>query len=368
MVLIIMAKDKSSTSKPNVTSNPAIAPNPDIKSLSEWMLERNKSYYQSPSTAIHEDFSTYAQSPQGLLTRANARAFHSYAKKNGRNRYDVLEAGVGEGAFAHGFLEELKALDKSSKTDIASRVHYTLADFSETMMKKAFARLESAGFKGQIHSVTWDASDPESDPFGFSTFQLIRCNELFDDLPADAFVQQDGEIHSVLFDGNLKPHIQPAQTDELDEVARKLLLVLPQNYIMPFNQSALDSIDKLLERLDPRGMFDIFDYGFYRADDFALPPEMWNLNVIREYNSQWTVDLNFLYLSIQLAQEDHSVLVEPQADYVKSLMGNEMADVRITDGLDYGKEQDDGNGVGEDSIPIDAKEDDFFYHLAVKSK
>jgi SAM-dependent MidA family methyltransferase len=321
------------------------------------MRERNTAYYQSSSTSIYEDFSTYAQSPQGLLTRANAKMFHAWTRKNGRNRYDVLEAGVGEGAFALGFLQELRELDKASGSDLASRVHYTLADFSEPMLKKAHARLEQAGFKGQIHSLEWNAGDEDSDPFGFSTYQLVRCNELFCDLPTDAFMQKEGELLSVLFDAQLKPHLVPAQGDELDETARKLLLALPQNYILPINSSALAAIQKLAERVDPKGVFDIFDYGFYQAHDFALPPEIWNDNVVREYNSQWTADVNFLYLSISLAQEGYAPFVQPQEAYVRTQLGEgAKADVRITDGLDYGEQAPE------------VSEDDFFYHLQVKRK
>lgn len=330
---------------------------PSIRPLSEWMRERNTAYYQSPSTSIYEDFSTYAQSPQGTLTRANAQAFHKWAQKNVRNRYDVLEAGVGEGAFALGFLQELRAIDKTKKTDLASRVHYTLADFSASIMKKAHARLESLGFIGQIHTLEWDAGNASINPFGFSTYQFIRCNELFSDLPSNAFMQKSGEILSVLFDENIKPHFIPAQEDELDETARKLLLALPQEYILPINLPALDAIQTLAERADPRGVVDIFDYGFYRADDFSIPASMWNDTVVREYNSQWTVDLNFLYLSIQLGQDGYSSLVQPQKDYVRSQLGdNALADVRISDGLDYEE--------GEDGV----EEDDFFYHLQVKKQ
>jgi len=328
-----------------------------LKPLSEWMRERNTAYYQSSTTSIYEDFSTYAQSPQAMLTRANAHAFHAWAQKNARNRYDVLEAGVGEGAFALGFLQELQAIDKTKKTDLASRVHYTLADFSKTMLKKARSKIESCGFMGQIHSLEWDAGNASSNQFGFSTYHLIRCNELFSDLPADAFMQKGGEIFSVLFDEHLKPNFVPAKEEELDETARKLLLALPQEYILPINLPALQAIQTLAERADSRGVVDIFDYGFYRAEDFSIPAQMWNDSVVREYHSQWTADLNFLYLSICLGQEGYSPLVQPQADYVRSQMGdNALAEVRITDGLDYGE--------GEEGV----EEDDFFYHLQVKKE
>ncbi|VVB56484.1 Putative S-adenosyl-L-methionine-dependent methyltransferase [uncultured archaeon] len=331
-----------------------MGPDSSVRPLSDCMRERNTSYYQSSSTSIYSDFLTYAQSPQGQLTRAQAHEFHARAREHPKPRHEVLEAGVGEGAFALGFLQELQRLDKAQGTDIHSRVHYTLCDFSKPMLDKAKTRLEKEGFAHQIDTREWDASDADSLPLFGADF--IRCNELFSDLPADAYMRKGEQLLQARFDDKMGLHPAPADWAELDDFERKLLFALPESYVLPFNRLARDSLFALVQNLHPHGKLDVFDYGFYRADDFSIPSEIWNQTLVREFNTQWTVDLNFLYLSAALSSEGHFARVEGQEDYVNHwLAENAGAKPHPSSGLDY-----------DSPTPADMQEDDFFYHLEVK--
>ncbi|MCL6088893.1 MAG: hypothetical protein M1530_01875, partial [Candidatus Marsarchaeota archaeon] len=206
-------------------------------------------------------------------------------------------------------------LDAQHGCDVAGRVHYALADFSKAMLHRAKARLIKEGFGGQVEAYEWDAADagalPPLSP------DLVRCNELFSDLPADAYARIGERLMEAKYDGKMKLHLLPAGWGELDDLERKLMLALPQGYVLPFNRAARGTLLALARSLNPGGRMDVFDYGFYRAADFDLPPQMWNDTIVREFNGQWTADLNFLYLSTALAAEGWSARVQPQEDYVK---------------------------------------------------
>ncbi len=349
-----------------------------LKPLSAWMAERNTAYYQSASTSIYEDFETYAQSPHGLLTCANANAFHQWALLHPQESYGVLEAGVGEGAFALGFLQELAEADRENGTQISSMLRYTLADFSKPMLQKAKARLASEGFASQIEILEWDAAHPNKlnenseSVFPNISFDLIRCNELFCDLPADVFVRSGEDLSTVHYDNHLQPHTVPVPWEALERPEQEMMRALPEDYHLPVSRTARNALLFLSHHLADEGRVDIFDYGFYRAEDFVMPAEIWNLSLVREYNSQWTVDVNFLYLSASLTNAGFKTRVEPQAEYAelyravcsppKVLKKNKKEEKAgkkskpAHEGLDYDE------GESEDGI----EEDDFFYHLEVQ--
>jgi SAM-dependent MidA family methyltransferase len=264
----------------------------------------------------------------------------------------VAEAGVGEGAFAHGFLQELQALDEKSGTDIAARTHYTLLDFSQPMLKKAKAGLEKGGFGSQIEAYEWDATGDEP-PLPYASHDLIRCNELLSDLPSNAYARVGEQLMEARYDEKMKPHLVLGEWQGLNDLERKLMLALPEKYILPINRTALQAALALAGSLNAGGKLDVFDYGFYLAADFDLPPKMWNDTLVREFNGQWTVDLNFLYLSAAMAAEGLNSRVELQEEYASAWKGKNEGK-RAAEGLDYEEEED---GV---------KEDDFFYHLRVQ--
>jgi len=322
-------------------------------SLSEMMEKRNTQYYKSAKTKIHDDFLTYAQSKGGMLPRACAADFYArnlHDKEEGRT-LRVLEIGVGAGNFALGFLGEVQRRDHRNKTDISERIAYTLADFSENMLANAEKKLSGAGFPN-VETQIFDAAKAQiPDGISDSEFSQIYCNELFSDLPADVFVREGEKIYEVKY--NDKMEDQEAQGVLNDVLGMALLNSLPKDYYLPINSIAAKSANAIAGLLSERGAFDIFDYGFYSAEYFAIPPHMWNKGVVREYGTQWTVDLNFIYMSASLNSQGFKASVEPQKDFAEKAFGEKLSLSEGPKGLDYSKKS---GGI---------EEDDSFYHMRV---
>ncbi len=358
-----------------------------FRPLSKWMEEKNSRYYQSPDTSIHGDFLTYAQSPEGLLTRAHALDFHGWAAKNEKDGYSVLEVGVGTGAFAQGFLAQLKEQDEKCGADIFSRTHYTLADFSPAMLKKAQDSMAKAGFLKNSSLCEYDAGAPIPEPaLSDQMFDLIRCNELFSDLPAEMGVRRNARTGLVYYDEKMAARVEMKAKERrpdsgLGEMEESLLSHMPANYFIPFNKTAARSILNLRERLARHGRMDIFDYGFYRREDFDLPPSIWNDTIVREYGGQWTVDLNFIYLACALAEKGARSAVEEQKEYAQRFAGGPLGlDESEKEGLGYVKaggrgrknaadKKADGGKSMEDAKTGSERyrEDDFFYHMRIEA-
>ncbi|MFA5108164.1 MAG: SAM-dependent methyltransferase [Candidatus Micrarchaeia archaeon] len=332
-----------------------------LKPIDEWMEEKNTAYYKSPSTKIYDDFSTYAQSEKGMLARANAQAFCKWASENKKNKYNILETGVGNGAFAYAFLDEIRKIDGKSKEKILNKINYTLADFSAPMLEKA--KLQNAAFKKfcNINAVLFDASlsdalksgEISEDTKKLGTYDYIRCNELFSDLPAKLYANIDGEISQVLMDDKMQAELEPLSSS-LDDIEAKMILSLPENYFIPINRIAVNSCAFFSSLLNENACMDVFDYGFYFNSDFVIPPDMWNMSIVREYGGQWTIDLNFIYLSLTLSSLGKNIKIERQKDYVQNVIGKKLS-ISDDSGLDY--EETDG----------EFEEDDSFYHMQIKN-
>ncbi|GEM_PF-1647872 len=306
-----------------------------FQKLGEQMQKRNSDYYKSAKTEIHNDFKTYAQSPSGMLPRACAIDF--YARNCGEDEEEkplrVLEIGVGEGNFARGFLQELQAQDKANKTDLSERITYCLADFSSNLLQKAEKNMAGAGF-ASTESHIFDAAKAEF-PIGMAgvEFNGIYCNELFSDLPSDVFMRDGMKIYAVNYSDKMEADLGAGQP--ADELALALLESLPQQYYLPINSIAANSAKKIAGLLAKNGCFDIFDYGFYFAEDFSIPPQMWNPAIVREYGSQWTVDLNFIYMTAVLASCGFAAKTQAQKDFAENSLGQKMELSESGDGLSY---------------------------------
>ncbi|MFH1306617.1 MAG: class I SAM-dependent methyltransferase [Candidatus Micrarchaeota archaeon] len=317
-----------------------------FKPLSEWMAEKNSAYYKKAKPTIYDDFSTYAQSSKGLLSKANALAFCAYAGENNRKEYNIMEIGVGNGAFAYSFLEEIRKADSK----ILSKIKYFLADFSKPILSSAEKSVSKFKNYCEITKIEFDASNP-SLPEEIS-FDLIRCNELFCDLPANLYSNIEGELWKVLFDNEMKTKLVAATSEDLDVLEQKLLFSLPQKYFISINRISANSILSLSNHLSEKGHIDIFDYGFYFKEDFSLPPEMWNPSIVREYGGQWTVDLNFLFLTSFLAANGKNANVQRQKKYVEKILGKKIS-LGGKNGLDYSEKEEE------------FEEEDYFYHMQV---
>ena len=324
--------------------------------LSEQMQKRNSEYYTSPKTKIHRDFKTYAQSPDGMLPKACAADFyrHNCAEDEEETPLHVLEIGVGEGNFGRGFLAELQNLDRKNKTDLSERTTYCIADFSKSMLQKAEKSITGAGFSA-VECFVFDAAKCDlSRGISNHNYNNIYCNELFSDLPADAFVRDGMKIYAINYNGKMEADL--GQSSLSDELALSLLESLPQQFYLPINSIAAESAQKIAGLLSTAGCFDIFDYGFYFAEDFAIPLQMWNAAIVRQYGLQWTVDLNFIYLTAKLASSGFRAKTEKQKEFAENALGEKLSIAEGKKGLTYSKSN------------TAAEEFDGFYHLRVEKK
>jgi len=151
----------------------------------------------------------------------------------------------------------------------------------------------------------------------------------------------------------MSAQLKSANADDLDELELKLLYSMPQNYFIPINRQASSTITFLSNHLNESGCMDIFDYGFYYKQDFDAPADMWNKSIVRQYNTQWTVDLNFLYLSALMRSLDKICEVELQKEYVQKILGKKLVPTQ-EGSLDYAPAE---KGL---------EEDDFFYHMRIQ--
>lgn len=333
-----------------------------FKPLSFWMEKYNSKYYKDPDTNIYDDFLTYAQSPHGILADANATKFYDHNLHSDKESLSILEVGVGNGNFAHSFLSRLKELDEKKGTTLLERVDYTIADFSRPILAKAKDSIKKFDDLCKLDSFLFDAStltncdcgEMSDKNKGLGRYDHIRCNELFSDLPADMYVKLDEQIMQVLFDEDMDKELVEIGEAELDELQMKLISKLPENHFIPLNKIALNSLIYLCNHLAPETYLETFDYGFYKQADFDIPADMWNDSTVREYGGQWTVDLNFIYLSAELSDQELTTVVKEQKEYVQEITGERP--VHKDEGsLDY-----DFETSGFD-------EDDFYYSLQIQN-
>ena len=147
---------------------------------------------------------------------------------------------------------------------------------------------------------------------------------------------------------------------------------------MPFNFKAEEFVLNLCKLGRPGFRIDLFDYGFYSADDVQLlPVGEWNRLMVRNYGGQLThrvrhgtignrgtaegcaphnvtVDLNFLQLIFSLASHGLSAKIEKQKDYAEKVLGIPLGLSETSKGLDYAKAK---------NAMVKILEDDGFYHL-----
>jgi SAM-dependent MidA family methyltransferase len=285
----------------------------------------NRKYYSEKGKAIYSDFSTFAQG--SALATANAIEFADDFSGTG-GEVIVCEYGIGKGDFAKTFLDEVKRRLPS----LYGRMRYNLFDISEKMIADAKENLSKHA--GICEFCVFDAAQElPSAPFDY-----CRINELLSDLPAEIYARKGrGVPTSNVFVQTFLSRMDDGRRIPFSFVAEKFL-------------ASLCACGKAGFRAD------IFDYGFYTADDiFSMPVEEWNRLVAREYGGQITVDLNFLQLSSALAAQGLSARVEPQKSYCERVLGMPLTFTDEGGKLDYlPKKEDDG-----------VSEDDGFYRLNI---
>ena len=291
----------------------------------------NKEYYSSRGKNIYSDFSTFAQGK--ALATCNAIEFVRDFS-NHPAPVVVCEYGVGKGDFAKTFLDEVKKRDSR----LCSRTRYYLFDFSEKMLADARRNLKAHAavcIFGKFDA----AREVPSLPFDY-----CRINELLTDIPAEIYVKKEGAILDL--DG------KPAAADIF---AQKFLERVEEGRAIPFNFDAEKFLLSLCRAGKKDFRIDLFDYGFYSAEDvFLLPIDEWNRTVSRKYGTQITVDLNFLQMLFALEQEGFSAKIEKQKEYAEKALGFPLELSDKEDCLDYVKAK---------KQELEISEDDGFYHL-----
>lgn len=289
------------------------------------MQAANKSYYSSKGKAIYSDFSTFAQGR--ALATCNAIEFvRDFPNRSGE--ITACEYGIGKGDFARVFLDEVKRRSPA----LYSRTRYHLFDISGKMIEDAKKGLAAHEKTCEFH-VFDAAADAPSVPFDY-----CRINELLSDLPAEIYARKGGSVPtSNIFVQRFLSRIDDGRQIPFSFAAEKFLL-------------ALCNCGKRNFRID------LFDYGFYSADDiFTLPRDEWNRLVAREYGTQITVDLNLLQIASALRAGHFEVAVERQKEYAERVLGKKLELGDLDSPLDYAPKK------AEDGV----EEDDGFYHLRI---
>ena len=302
--------------------------------MSSKLREANKAYYSSKGKKIYSDFSTFAQGK--ALAKCNAVEYaRSYAKRTGAQI--VCEYGIGKGDFAKNFLDELERLDKR----LYARTRYYLFDFSEKMLEDARKNLGSHAANCIFGKFDAAAEAP------FLQFDYCRINELLTDLPTEFYSRIGAEV---LDSKGEKPPAVPLFTS-------KFLERIDEGRMMPFNFSAEKFLLSLCKCGKPNFRVDLFDYGFYSADDvLGMPIGEWNRLMVRDYGGQLTVDLNFPQMLFALSSAGFDAKAEPQKAYAERVLGMPLELFEGKAGLDYVKAK---------KADTDIIEDDGFYHLRI---
>ncbi|VVB99959.1 Putative S-adenosyl-L-methionine-dependent methyltransferase [uncultured archaeon] len=309
--------------------------------MSSKIADANKGYYSSKGKKIYADFSTFAQGK--CLATCNAieycNDFSSRAEP-----VVVCEYGIGKGDFARAFLDEVKKRNKK----LYAKTRYYLFDFSEKMLddaKKNLKQHHGICIFGKFDALL-DTPDLE--------FDYCRINELLTDLPASLYSHKEGKVHELLpqkdgtftMNGVFSPN--PLITAFMSRIE--------DGRAIPFNFDAQKFLLALCAKGKEKFRIDIFDYGFYSAEEvFSLPKEEWNRLMVRDYGGQLTVDLNFPQIMAALDAEGLPAQIEKQKFYCEKVTGKRLGMSHTKAGLDYLPIKKDDRFI----------EDDGFYHLRI---
>lgn len=309
--------------------------------MSSKTASANKCYYSSKGKKIYSDFSTFAQGK--ALATCNAIEF---CRDFASNAAPVIacEYGVGKGDFAKTFLDEVKKRNKK----LYAKTRYYLFDFSDKMLVAARKNLSAH------HSICifgkFDAAQDTPDLH----FDYCRINELLTDLPAKFYMKKGSQIFELEPEKGEAFSLSPVSYPS--PIISSFLTRIDEGRAIPFNFAAEKFILSLCTLAKPHSRIDIFDYGFYTADDvLALPKEEWNRLLVRNYGGQLTVDLNFPQMLSSLSSSSVSAKIEKQKSYCEKTLGKKLEFMHTKSGLDY--------------IPVKKEtgiqEDDGFYHLRI---
>lgn len=272
----------------------------------------NDRYYKHRGRELYSDFKTFGSSDK--IAKANARDFYSWLRENDNgNEIRVYDFGIGNGLFSRFFLEEFALLDATHI--YSSRLSYFLCDLSEELVKKAETELSIFDVEG----IVCDATDKLQFLQGAAH---IRSNEMYDDLPAKIYVREGKALKEVLIDEKQKKEYVPAN---VPSVIQKFLQLMPEGYEVPINIGAEKHLRTCLAALRPNGYADFLDYGFASiAEMRELPAELFNNSLVREFNSQLTIDVNFAHLADVARSMGATAEIVPQKAYAERVLNEKL--------------------------------------------
>lgn len=279
-----------------------------METFAEFQRRRNSGFYSSKGGRIYSSFRTFAHSQK--FAEANAVEFARRAPKKGKLR--IYEVGVGDGSFAFNFMNALPE-------GVAERTTYALWDFSEKGVRLAAEKIGDFGHD-EVVAPAWNMRKMKK-------ANCVKCSELLDDLPTRILVRRGMRMMEVAREG--------AECLELEaEVGADVYSYMegmPEGYWVPVPEIGLGCVLGWKEKLCRGGWIDVFDYGFSDAEGMrALPRDVWNAAVVREFSGQITVDVNFAFLKRSAGGR-----IEAQKDYVERALGKDLREVDIGGRLDY---------------------------------
>jgi len=309
-----------------------------VAKLADKQQKANKKYYSKKGKAIYSDFLTFAKGK--ALAKCNAIEFSSDFSANPPPV--ICEYGVGNGNFAKIFLDELK----KRNFPLYSKVNYHLFDFSQKMLTHAKKNLSKHRKICKFHK--FDALHNKVQ----LGFDYCRINELLSDLSAQIYLRKGKQVFELV---ERKGAFDMDKVNKPNPQVSKFLERIDSGRAIPFNFNAQKFLSSLCKKGKSGFRIDIFDYGFYSADDvLLLPLKEWNRLVLRNYGGQITVDLNFLQIISQIASQNLPFSIEKQKDYAEQVLGFPLKLRQTKNSLDY-----------EKAKTSRIKEDDGFFHLRI---
>ncbi|VVB66404.1 Putative S-adenosyl-L-methionine-dependent methyltransferase [Candidatus Gugararchaeum adminiculabundum] len=301
----------------------------------------NEEYYSRKGRALYSDFYTLVQKCEKIAV-ANSMEFHYRlvsAKSKGAlpKEIHVHEYGIGNGQFAFNFLNSMKYLDEIEKTDFYSRIIYTLGDTSQKLLDQAKNSKFGKAHSAHLHFQLLDAG--AALPFKSNSVHYIKTNEMYDDLPSKILVRSETngklmEVFVKLGKGKtpLEKNYSEAKISSLPfaREAASLMSQIPEGYEVPINFGAaknFQEINRILSR-DNFSLMQFYDYGFLDLSEIsATPKPFWNEFLAREYGGQYTMDVNFPFLSLAAKSLGFKFSAESISDYLARVFGQKFVQV-----------------------------------------
>ena len=162
----------------------------------------NMPFYEIGARLLGSNFKT-AVSDNPLAAHADAREFVKFMRKRDRKSpVVVIEWGIGNGRYAFDFLFKIKELDKA----LYERMTYYAVDASQKMLDDFADRIKNFPMRKKFKFVRCNPDSPVPREIQkLKNVQLIRFNELYDDMPATQVVARDGTFYELY----VRPFLHP---------------------------------------------------------------------------------------------------------------------------------------------------------------